>query len=97
VWLIPHAAVAREGGLAIDALEHLNETCDIGFNADGKKVFALARSLEHLLEICNVVVRLLAASVVHSVVLERDDDASIINPTLTHLMQQCQSLKVLTL
>jgi hypothetical protein len=60
----------------------------------------LALSPEHLSEICDVVLRLLAASVVHSVRLDTRDflHGLLINaPTLAHLMEQCQSLKVLTL
>jgi hypothetical protein len=47
----------------------LDESYRVSFNADGKEIDAVARSLEHLLEICDVVRQLLAASVLHSVVL----------------------------
>jgi hypothetical protein len=94
-WLTPHAAVARDDGLAMHALENMDETCCFGFDADGKEdIIALARSHEHLLEICDVVVRLLAASVVHSVRLsDYTPDFCIHAPTLAHLMEQCQCLK----
>jgi hypothetical protein len=55
------------------------------------------------LEMCDVVVRLLAASVVYSVCLDKrwgsadDGDVSISAPTLAYLMERCQSLKVLKL
>jgi hypothetical protein len=52
------------------------------------------------LEICDVVIRLLAASVVHSLVLNKwgYGDGTMINaPTLAYLMGQCQSLKDLSL
>jgi hypothetical protein len=70
----------------------------IRFTVDGGKgIVALARSPEHLFEICQVVLRLLAASVIHSVILSkrgfRDGDAT----SLAYLMEQCQSLKVLKL
>jgi hypothetical protein len=58
----------------------------------------LANSPEHLLEICDVVLRLLAASVVQSLILNKWNrrDAAFINaPTLAYLMEQCQSLKSL--
>jgi hypothetical protein len=59
-WLTPHVAVAGEifcGPLgAFD--------CAFRLNADGKRMEVTARSLEHSLEICDVVLRLLAASVV---------------------------------
>jgi hypothetical protein len=102
VWLTPHAAVAREGHLAIDAWDQLDETshetCCFYFSADGEEINALARSPEHLLEICDVVLRLLAASVVHSVRFTDSTLGSFMNaPTLAHLMEQCQSLKCLRL
>jgi hypothetical protein len=59
----------------------------------------LAGSPEHL-EICDVVLRLLAASDVHSVRLDKCgcyDDALLNAPTLAYLLEQCQSLKALTL
>jgi hypothetical protein len=51
------------------------------------------------LEICDVLLRLLAASVVHEVILNRDNSRrAVFNaPTLAHLMEQCKSLKFLTL
>jgi hypothetical protein len=97
VWLTPHAAVARKGG---GAHSFGRGSCRFFFSVDGNEIVALARSPEHLLEICDVVVRLLAASVVHSVILEKwsSRDGVLINaPTLAYLMEQCQSLKALTL
>jgi hypothetical protein len=50
--------------------------------------------------ICNALLRLLAASIVHSVTLNRSsyaDSVLITAASLTSLMQQCQSLKALTL
>jgi hypothetical protein len=55
---------------------------------------------ECLLEICDVVLRLLAATVVHSVILHKDCGygyASINGTSLAYLMEKCQSLKALTL
>jgi hypothetical protein len=96
-WLTPHAAVAREGGLVTRWYTYHRFT----FTADGKIIVALASSTERLLEICDVVVGLLAASVVYSVSLrdcsELHYDALSSAPSLAHLMKQCQSLKVLTL
>jgi hypothetical protein len=99
-WLTPQAALVRRGGGAVNYLRQLAESYRFYFNADGKDIFALARSPGHLLEICDVVVRLLAASVVHSVSLHSLSarDGALINaPTLAYLMEQCQSLKALTL
>jgi hypothetical protein len=95
-WLTPHASVARADGILVQSW---GSWC-FNFNADGKVIVALARSREHLLEISDVVLRLLAASVVHSVFLLQSSshDGALINaPTLAYLMEQCQSLKVLTL
>jgi hypothetical protein len=51
------------------------------------------------LEICDVILRLLAVSVVHSFLLERwiCPDLVINAPTLAYLVEQCQSLKILSL
>jgi hypothetical protein len=74
--------------------------CYFYFSVDGKTINAFARSHEDLLEICDVVLRLLAASVVHSVNLRniRSRDGVLINATsLEYLMEQCQSLICLSL
>jgi hypothetical protein len=107
-WLTPHAAVVRnhetgtvvnywiEGHISVQ----LDEPCGLCFKVDGKEVLALALSPEHLLEICDVVLRLLAVSVVHSVVIYEwicHDGALINAPALAYLMEQCQSLKFLSL
>jgi hypothetical protein len=80
---------------------HLDiELCSFNFNADGEDTYAFARSTEHLLEIVDVVLRLLAVSVVHSVSLHNWsylEGTSINAPTLAYLMEQCQSLKLLSL
>jgi hypothetical protein len=102
LWLTSQAAVARipvERDMVYYWRE-LDELYHICIHADGKDIVGLARSPEHLLEICNVIVRLLAASVVHSVILNNRSSpaGALINaPTLASLMDQCQSLKVLTL
>jgi hypothetical protein len=77
----------------------LDESCRLRFNADGKEIDVFFRSTEHLLEIYDVVLRLLAASVVHSVILNnwRYTVALTNAPTLAYLMEQCQSLKALSL
>jgi hypothetical protein len=99
-WLTPHTAVVQTEGIAEYACNDLDEMCRFRFSADDKEIFAIALSPEHLLEICDVVLQLLAVSVVHAVIIEDWsflDDALIITPTLTYFMEQCQSLKVLTL
>jgi hypothetical protein len=64
-------------------------------------MFVVGASHEHLLEICDVLLRLLAASVVHSVILRkrssRDGYLSINAPTLAYLMEKCQTLNFLSL
>jgi hypothetical protein len=99
-WLTPHAGIAREDGRAEEAWLQLDDTCCFCFSTDGKRVFALARSSAALLEICDIVVRVLAVSVVHRLILSnaRSHDGALINaPTLAYLMEQCQSLKALIL
>jgi hypothetical protein len=80
----------------------LDESCRFFFSVDGKEIYAFARSREHLVEICDVVLQLLAASVVHSVIVNlwpsnNRNGAWIKAPTLAYLMEHCQSLKVLKL
>ena len=69
-WMTPHAVVAYcKDGRAANIWMQMHgayQLC-VDFNADGKEIDAWAFSPEHLLEICNVVLRLLAASIVHSV------------------------------
>jgi hypothetical protein len=99
-WLTTHAAVVRVHDEGTYAWEQLDESCFFYFNVDGKEMNAFARSHEHLLEICDVVLRLLAASVAHSVILHEKSfrDSALINATsLECLMEQCQKLKVLRL
>jgi hypothetical protein len=99
-WLTPHAAVARSGGRLMYAWDELDESCRFRFITEDKAIFALALSSEHLLEICDVVLRLLAVSVVHRVILDnwgRLPDSLINAPTLAYLLEQCQSLQFLLL
>jgi hypothetical protein len=98
-WLTPHAVVVRVAGRAAYAWERLNRSHRFCFNADDIRIFAFARSAEHLSEICNVILRLLAVSEVHRVHIHRwfSPDLFINAPTLAYLMEQCQSLKLLTL
>jgi hypothetical protein len=100
-WVTPNATVAREAGSAMIAWAHLDESYRFFFNVDGIDIYAVALSPEYLLEICDIVARLLAVSVVHSVKLEKwirdETDVPLINaPTLAYLMEQCQSLKFLS-
>jgi hypothetical protein len=102
LWLTPYAAVARASMRLLVCWGQLNNSCRFRISTDdGKDTYALARSREHLLEICDIVLRLLAASVVHSVHLNEHGyrrGAALINaPTLAYLMEQCQSLRALSL
>jgi hypothetical protein len=96
-WLTPHSAVARGGGRG----KMFSNRYRLTFKADGEVILALADSPERLLEICDVITRLMAASVVHSIKLSNRDkhDGNIfINvPGLAYLMEQCRSLKILSL
>jgi hypothetical protein len=100
VWMTPHAAVMPVGGIGMKGWILLDGSCRSYFlKTDGKELFVLAHSPEHLSEICDILLRILAASVVHSVYLEMFDQGRglLINaPTLAYLMEQCQSLKDLS-
>jgi hypothetical protein len=74
----------------------VNGDCKYRFTANGKDTVAVARSSEALSEICDVVIRLLAASVVRSVSISRltNEDVFINAPSLAYLTEQSQSLKV---
>jgi hypothetical protein len=102
-WLTPHAAIAQADGRSLYSCswqQLMDGSCRFFFSADGKEMVVLARSLEHLLEICHVVLRLLAPSVVHSILIRgmRSRDGALIDdPNLAYLMEHCQSLKDLTL
>jgi hypothetical protein len=101
VWLTPHATIVRPNGRAQAYVNILTDTYyQCSFNVDGKGIIVVARSREHYLEICDVILGLLAASVVHSVILRhwnRRGNVTVNAPALAHLMEQCKSLKVLTL
>jgi hypothetical protein len=89
VWFLPHAVVAHECA----RVSPLDGSCWFCFSAVSIDIYELARSPEHFLEICDVVLRLLAATVVHSVVLgERTylDSALINAESLAYLMEQCR-------
>jgi hypothetical protein len=99
-WLTPHAAVVSAGGRVVHSWMQLHDSFRYCFHVDGQHIEALASSPEHLLGICDVVLRLLAASAVHSVILHKRGslDGVLINTTsLAYLMEHCQSLKTLTL
>jgi hypothetical protein len=100
-WLTPHATIVRANGRAQTCVNMLMERDrQFGFDVDDNEIIVVARSLEHLLEICDVILRLLAVSVVHSVILHkwnRSGGACINAPALEYLMEQCKSLKSLSL
>jgi hypothetical protein len=97
-WLTSYAAVVRGGGRAMHFWNRVDKSCLFRFNADGQEISLWARSTEHLLEICDVLLRLLAVSVVQSVIEDNwTPDLVITAPTLEYMMEQCQSLKVLSL
>jgi hypothetical protein len=68
-WLTPHTAVIRRHGKAVHAWNQLDVSRRFRFSADGKHIFVVALSSEHGLELCDFVLRLLAASVVYSLSL----------------------------
>jgi hypothetical protein len=98
-WLTPHASVVRDHGEAVNAWLQVDVIYCFTFSVDVKDLVVFALSFEHLLEICDVILRLLAVSVVDSVhaYTHGHDDISINTHTFAYLMEQCQSLKVLSL
>jgi hypothetical protein len=102
VWLTPQTAVFCGMGLARDYFENMVDgpIYQYSFTADGvNRVKTVARSSEALSEICDVVLRLLAASFVHSLLIIKltHEEHFINGPTLAYMMEQCPSLKILTL
>jgi hypothetical protein len=101
LWLTPHAAVVPEGGKGLEyCLRSGDQPWRFTFSADGKDIVAMASSFEHSLEISDVVIRLLAASVVDSAHIKQwaSRFGLLINaPSLEYLMEKCQNLQVLTL
>jgi hypothetical protein len=88
LWLTPHAGVVPAGGK--QGLKYCGQLHHFSFYVDGKVIRAYAR-FEHLSEICDVVLRLLVASVVHSGILRnwnwnRREIELISAPTLAYLM-----------
>jgi hypothetical protein len=99
-WLTPHAfLVGARGRGMLYCTTHQEYSCHIYFTVDGNQIFAWARSSAALSEIYDVVLRLLAVSVVHLVILRKryHDGVSINAASLAYLMEQCQSLKTLAL
>jgi hypothetical protein len=99
-WLTPNAFVVLANGRGEKCSFYLQDDYRFRFNVDGKDIQALARCSEAYSEIANVVLRLLASSVLHSVILDSwyPLDGALINAaSVANLMEQCHSLKVLTL
>jgi hypothetical protein len=100
MWLTPHAVVTRKVGKGMRYWKQLDdgEPYCFSFTPDDEEIIVVARSPEHLLEICDIALRLLVVSIVHSVKKWNYSDDALINAfTLAYLMEQCQSLKTLTL
>jgi hypothetical protein len=99
-WLTPHAAVVREQGFLGFYCLH-QDNLRFQLNVDGKTIEGMADSSEALSEIIDVVRRLLLAGLgeVYKAGLTdlgRHNAVFFDAPTLTHLMEQCRNLKVLT-
>jgi hypothetical protein len=100
-WLTPRTAVLRKNGVGTDGIaNYLDDQYGFCCSVDGQDTVVVASSPEHLLENSDVILRLLAVSVVHSVKVGAwncSDDVLIGAPSLAYLMEQCQSLKLLSL
>jgi hypothetical protein len=95
LWLTQHAAVMCIDESSLLYPYYLQHDYRFTFYVDGEELVVMAHSPKHSLEICDVVLRLLAASVVHSVIIR--NGALINTASLACLMEQCQSLKLLSL
>jgi hypothetical protein len=99
-WLTPHAAIVFADRYGMPYSWRQVHECHFHFTVDGNAIIASASSIEHLLEICSIVLRLLAASVIHLVTLRKMSlpvGTLIDAASLAYLMEHCQSLKVLKL
>jgi hypothetical protein len=98
VWLTPHANVMRTGGKAVFCSSTTLLAHRFLFSVDGKEIFATARSSAARSEIFAVVGRLLAVDAidVYELELRHYHQVFLNTPTFTYLMEQCQSLKVLS-
>jgi hypothetical protein len=103
-WLTPHASVVRTGGIASRLCSYnLPGDYKFSFNVNGKELSVVARSSEALSEIVDVVRRLLVAN--NTSFVDRLDfstagkpgEGFFDAPSFADLMEQCQSLKTLTL
>jgi hypothetical protein len=102
-WLTPHVSIVRPVGRAQTCFFFIEGYCQLGLNVDDNEIIVVARSREHLLEICDVILRLVAASAVHSVALQNWNrggdaiDAPALEYLMEHLMEHCKSLKSLSM
>jgi hypothetical protein len=102
LWLTPHASVVSEYGLGVRCSYHLGGDNRFIVNVNGKEINVLARSSAALLEIVDIVRRLLVAnaSEIYKLELENEVESGEVffnAPGFASLMEHCQNLKVLTL
>jgi hypothetical protein len=105
LWLTPHTAVTPKDGHAIfwyDVRFSFSYYYRFSFIVDGQHISAMARSSQALSEIVDVVRRLLLTNAreVRELELTNVDHSSDVffnAPSFAYLVEQCQSLKYLTL
>jgi hypothetical protein len=103
LWLTPHASIVRSNLRGALCSSHLQGDHKFSFNiTGGKGIIALARSSAALLEIVDVVCRLLVAHASEVYHLElrnvgQSNEVFCSAPVFASLAEQCQSLKSLTL
>jgi hypothetical protein len=106
LWLTPHAAVVAVSayGTGFMCSIYLRDNYRFIFNVNGKAIFVLPRSSEAFSEIVDIIRRLLLADVSEVNELEFILCTTIVHDerffnaaSLANLMEQCQSLKTLTL
>jgi hypothetical protein len=101
-WLTPHAAVMRDPGNAADCCYFLLPF-KFSLFADGEHIFVATSSSAACLDMYAVLIRLLAGNQVHGVTLcdwgtlNHHAVFSNASPCFAYLMEQCQSLKLLSL
>jgi hypothetical protein len=98
-WLTPNMLIMRTHGSAKTFSNQLVQDgyCSCHFIADGKEVVATARSSDSS-EICDVVLRLMAVSGIRSILINSvtEEEVFINADSLEYLMEECQSLKLLS-
>jgi hypothetical protein len=98
LWFTPSAAVFRDSAIVNMFSAFVGNEYSCRCRVDCSDITVVGTSRQALLETCDTVLRLVAASVVQSVTLSNNghDDVSIHSTSLEYLMEECQSLQYVT-